>query len=511
MGVPIGFGASLAPGSGAPDYSVAKPNETVNAVVSDGAGGWFIGGLFSRVGDVPRSRLAHLLANGSVDPAFDPNMSNASLGHSAGVRALALAGSRLYVGGQFTTVNGTVPRSNLAALDTTTGAVDAGFVPDADSGVFALLPSGGALYAGGRFTTIGGATHTRLARLDLTTGAADPAFTASVSDDVRSLGRAGGPLYFGGSFSTVNGLARGQFASVDAATGALMTAFAPPLRGGITAIAFDGDVLYAGGAAYDPATGAIGAAPVADIGGAPALLITDGYMYVGGGFGTVNGTSQRSLARFARAVPSPVAVTGAASAVTGSSADVAGQVNPHGQQTRYTFEYGPSLSFGSISPVVALDDADALEPVAASLTGLSPATTYYYRLVATNASGTTFGAVAAFSTPGTLAPLVSTGAASGVSATGATLSATVDPRGSATAFTFEYGPTNGFGSISAVDSAGSASGSQSVSLPITGLTPGTEYRYRIVGGMPTARRRGPSGRSRLQPEADRHQPGRTSS
>jgi phosphodiesterase/alkaline phosphatase D-like protein len=83
--------------------------------------------------------------------------------------------------------------------------------------------------------------------------------------------------------------------------------------------------------------------------------------------------------------------------VTSSSADGPGAVNPHGQQTRYTFEYGPSLSFGSISPVVALDDADALEPVAASLTGLSPGTTYYYRLVATNASGTTFGAVASFS------------------------------------------------------------------------------------------------------------------
>jgi 6-phosphogluconolactonase (cycloisomerase 2 family) len=846
VGVPIGFGASLAPGSGAPDYSVAKPNGTVNAVVSDGAGGWFIGGLFSAVGDVPRSRLAHLLADGTVDPAFDPHMSNSSLGSSAGVRALALdgatlyaggdftrvgtgaamvtrnfvaaidvttgaptsfdanlttndqsqfatalavsgsklwvagtlyanplyknllavdkttgvvdpisetisvgpgypyeltphagklyfggafntvngvtrnyfaaidettgaldptfkpdpssgvtgivfsggkvyaggnftrvnggtvlrsglaafdpitgvvdpdwnpnvrwghfdsftqivtgialsgttlyisgsfdqvngsvarshlaavdlatgtatafdpyvdkpalaiaadgshvyaggyfsyagresiaggvaalkpdgtldsgfaagitgpvaitslvvagdrvfaggdfgitvdggaggflvaldaasgtriasfapnvggpvaalalAGAKLYVGGQFTTVNGTVPRSNLAALDTTTGVVDPAFVPDASSGVFALLSSGGALYAGGRFTTIGGAAHERLARLDLATGAADPAFTASVNDDVRALGRAGGPLYLGGSFQTVDGNARPSFAAVDAATGTLMPAFAPPNLGSIRAIAFDGDVVYAGGAAYDPTTGAIGVVPVADFGGASALLVTAGHLYVGGGFSTVNGTSQRSLAHFPRAaLPAPVAVTGAASAVRTTGADVAGQVNPRGQQTATTFEYGTSPSFGTISPVIALDDADALEPVAASLTGLSPGTTYYYRLVATNASGTTFGAVASFTTaPGSLAPLAITGGASGVSATGATLSAAVDPQGSATAFTFEYGTTNDFGSISAVDSAGSASASQPVSLPITGLTPGTEYRYRIV-------------------------------
>jgi hypothetical protein len=67
-------------------------------------------------------------------------------------------------------------------------------------------------------------------------------------------------------------------------------------------------------------------------------------------------------------------------------------------------------------------------------------------------------------------------AASAVSATGATLSGTVDAQGSPTAFTFEHGLTNAFGSISAVDSAGS----QQVSLTITGLTPGTQYRYRIV-------------------------------
>jgi phosphodiesterase/alkaline phosphatase D-like protein len=67
-----------------------------------------------------------------------------------------------------------------------------------------------------------------------------------------------------------------------------------------------------------------------------------------------------------------------------------------------------------------------------------------------------------------------------VTATGATLAGTVDPRGAQTAFTFEYGPTNTFGAISAVDSAGSTAGSQSVTLPISGLTPGTQYRYRLV-------------------------------
>jgi uncharacterized protein YjiK len=176
----------------------------------------------------------------------------------------------------------------------------------------------------------------------------------------------------------------------------------------------------------------------------------------------------------------PNAVTGAASGVTNSSATLAGQVNPNGQQTAYTFEYGTSTAFGSITPVVALDNADVLEAVTAHPTGLSPDTTYYYRLVATNATGTSSGSVGVFSTGPGGPPVVSTGAASAITSTGATLAATVDAHGIATAYTFEYGTTNAFGSISAVDSAGSTNGANPYSLPITGLTPNTTYRYRIV-------------------------------
>jgi hypothetical protein len=76
-------------------------------------------------------------------------------------------------------------------------------------------------------------------------------------------------------------------------------------------------------------------------------------------------------------------------------------------------------------------------------------------------------------------PLVSTGAASAVTATGAVLAGTVDARGSQTAFVFEYGTTTAFGSLSAVDNAGSGSGRQSVTLPLAGLAPNTTYLYRL--------------------------------
>ncbi|HEY1538961.1 MAG TPA: fibronectin type III domain-containing protein, partial [Solirubrobacteraceae bacterium] len=75
-------------------------------------------------------------------------------------------------------------------------------------------------------------------------------------------------------------------------------------------------------------------------------------------------------------------------------------------------------------------------------------------------------------------PSAETGAASAIADDGASLAGVID--GAATAFAFEYGPSESFGALSAVDSAGSGSGSQAVALPIAGLAPGTTYRYRIV-------------------------------
>jgi phosphodiesterase/alkaline phosphatase D-like protein len=56
----------------------------------------------------------------------------------------------------------------------------------------------------------------------------------------------------------------------------------------------------------------------------------------------------------------------------------------------------------------------------------------------------------------------------------------VNPDGQQTAFVFEYGRGNNFGSLSAVDNAGSSQGAEVVSLPISGLQPHTTYVYRIV-------------------------------
>jgi phosphodiesterase/alkaline phosphatase D-like protein len=116
--------------------------------------------------------------------------------------------------------------------------------------------------------------------------------------------------------------------------------------------------------------------------------------------------------------------------------------------------------------------------VAASLTGLRRTTTYHYRLVASNASGTTVGGDRTFSTA--LPPSVRTGAAQDVAATTATLTGAVDRRGRSTNWYFEYGTSTSYGARTPTHSVPSGAGARTVTAPLTRLTPGTTYHYRLV-------------------------------
>ena len=176
----------------------------------------------------------------------------------------------------------------------------------------------------------------------------------------------------------------------------------------------------------------------------------------------------------------PAAVTGAASSITATGASIAGTVNAHGRATAYIVEYGTTTSFGSITAPQSAGSSTADLAVTVPMGGLSPGTTYYYRLVATNAIGTTAGALMTFTTAPT-APTVVTGAASAITPTSATLSGTLNPRNGATTFTFEYGTTVSFGNITAVDKVpGVPAVIRTVTLPVTELTPNITYLYRLV-------------------------------
>lgn len=112
------------------------------------------------------------------------------------------------------------------------------------------------------------------------------------------------------------------------------------------------------------------------------------------------------------AAVAPTVATGAAQSVTATSATLTGDVNPEGQPTTYHFEYGLNNKYGSVTPSTSAGSGTTNAAVSATIGSLTPGTTYHYRLVATNASGTTTGSDKTFktSTPSsvTIAPSPST-------------------------------------------------------------------------------------------------------
>ncbi len=284
-------------------------NGPVYAVVADGSGGWYVGGDFSRVGGLARRHLVHILADRSVDPAWDP-------APDAPVRALARDGATLYVGGDFTVIGGQA-RSRIAALDGA-GAATA-WDPGADGTVRTLLAVGGTVYAGGDFTVIGGQARSRIAALD-GAGAAtawDPGADGTVR--AMSLGSDGTTLYVGGDFGSFDGgnISRAYLAALDTTTTVradIPTAWDPAPDAPVYALALAGTTLYVGGAfgridarfryrlaavTADPAMPAVTTASVWNPragGTVRALALAGTTLYAGGDFGSVGGERRSRIA-----------------------------------------------------------------------------------------------------------------------------------------------------------------------------------------------------------------------
>ncbi|MFL5909762.1 MAG: InlB B-repeat-containing protein [Gaiellaceae bacterium] len=180
---------------------------------------------------------------------------------------------------------------------------------------------------------------------------------------------------------------------------------------------------------------------------------------------------------------SPTPVTGAGTGATQTSVTLQGTVNPNGATvTDCHFEYGASTAYGSqVACSPSPGSGAAAVAVTASVSGLSAGTTYHFRLVATNRGGSGNGADATFATAAP-PPSVVTGAASSVTATGATLGGTVNPNGAnVSACTIEYGTTASYGaSVPCAALPGGGSSPVAVSGSVSGLATGTTYHYRVT-------------------------------
>ncbi len=167
----------------------------ISAIASDGSGGWYIGGAFSKVLGVPRSKLAHLRADVSVS---DWNPGNGQLWNGE-IRDLAIGDEVVYAAGDFTAI-GSLSRNHLAAVDRATGAMTS-WDPEVEGSVACIAIDGSTVYAGGSFSYVNGfpgLERNRLAAFDAQSGSATP-WNPGASALVEVLLVHNGVLYAGGS------------------------------------------------------------------------------------------------------------------------------------------------------------------------------------------------------------------------------------------------------------------------------------------------------------------------
>jgi len=209
-----------------------------------------------------------------------------------------------------------------------------------------------------------------------------------------------------------------------------------------------------------------------------AMILMFLFSSCGGGGGGGGDTSQGNGGP-------PIATISAAAAIAQDGATLNGSVTPNGLATQAWFEYGTdaSLSTFTATAMQPIGDAFSAVPVVQSVRGCTGGTIYYVRVCGTNAKGTTKSTIASFTTssPGA-APTVDTLAATSVAATGATLNGNVTPNGLATTAWFEWGtdPTLASYGSTPAQSPGSGTTSQLVIAPLSGLSTGTTYYYRIA-------------------------------
>lgn len=155
------------------------------------------------------------------------------------VLTFAQVGTTMVAGGTFTQVQNTAltttyARSKIVAFDATTGAISTAFAPTLNGEVDALLagPVAGTVYVGGQFTTLNGATVPNFVLLKVSNGSRVTTFApGAITKGVMTARMLGSQLIIGGNFTSIGAVARKGLASLDPGTGAVTPYLTVPVSG----------------------------------------------------------------------------------------------------------------------------------------------------------------------------------------------------------------------------------------------------------------------------------------
>ncbi|PJZ57446.1 hypothetical protein CH367_08800 [Leptospira barantonii] len=276
----------------------------IEAIVSDGKGGWFVGGYLEKVNGVNRPGLIHINPDNSWDEKWDAQMPSGS-----GIKSMVVYQSNLYVGGSFFSIGGMNVR-NLAKLDLTMGQADENWNFDTQGYYvsdltlvqnFRRLES--TLYIAGSFVNVQNATRSNLASIDLRTNRLNP-WAPIVSGNnggaVFDLEVEGSIAYIGGSFVKVGSEERVCLAAIDRITSELKN-WNPVASGTVEEVEVANGIVFIGGGFFQvagqslPYLAAINAQTGVPLAWNPdpngsiyALKLHENILYVGGSFKTIN-------------------------------------------------------------------------------------------------------------------------------------------------------------------------------------------------------------------------------
>jgi len=176
----------------------------------------------------------------------------------------------------------------------------------------------------------------------------------------------------------------------------------------------------------------------------------------------------------------PAVMLNGATNVSPVGVTVNGLVNPNFQSTSVYMQYGTTTNYGAQSGSINVGNGGSNVAFSITLNSLTPGTTYQYRLSADSAGGTARSTNASFTTLSNSAPSAVTLGFSVPTVNSVNLDATVNPSNAPTTVYFQYGGTTNYGSTSSLTNLPAVLTPLTVSIPVTGLSPGTIQNFRVV-------------------------------